>query len=47
MTMYLTEMSSMNQSTDHQHVKVNTVVIVNNHRYYFSNNYSDIGICTW
>ena len=47
MTIYLTEMSSMNQSTDHQYVKLSTMVIVNNHRYYFFNNYSVIAICTW
>ena len=28
--------SLVNQSTDHQYVKVSTVVIMNNHRYYFS-----------
>ena len=28
--------SLVNQSIDHQYVKVNIVVIVNNHRYYFS-----------
>ena len=26
----------VNQSKDHQYVKVSTVVIVNNHRHYFS-----------
>ena len=41
------EMSPMNQSTDHQNVKVSTTVIVNNHRYYYSYCYSDIATCTW
>ena len=41
------EMSSMNQSTDHQNVKVSTTVIVNNHRYYYFYHYSDIATCTW
>ena len=51
MTTFPTEisqgMSPMNQSTDHQYLKVSTVVMVNNHRYYFSYHYSDIATCTW